>query len=444
MAAAGDGRAAAPPYAAPVPADPPAIAPATTRLGLLQRGRGDGFLAARLAGAAAHGDLLRCLLEDPRGDREAQRRARYYGELLVATALPLEPLRAGLRDVAEGVLAHDVLAAAWALGHAPTRALVATAEADDPLLVGIVAGLWGEGWATPVQLPPRAAERWLAFDLQRADSTRAQPRPRPATALASLSIDEVLELGRGPGPVRRDRLLGELCARGDEASRRRLAEVVTGDFVLERVRLAARALGLSGDERLLPLAEELFAREDVFAERARRLPGDLRMRRACLADYVRELPAAVALPLARAWHERGGWFATVAGDLLEQHATAADRAALEAFVAARSADGDATFTAELDALGRLADPASAPLLIEIAHTTADSQARWHALRALAGMAALPTAQAVLREALWDGGDAAVGVALGFSCAADPGARQRHAELAVHPLVAADVAARAAR
>lgn len=427
-----------------MPADPPAIAPATTRLGLLQRGRGDGFLAARLAGAAAHGDLLLCLLEDPRADREEQRRARYYGELLVATGLPLEPLVAGLRDVPEGMLGHDALAAAWALGHAPTRALVAAADGDDPLLAGIVACLWGERWATPVQLPPRAAERWLSFDLQHADSTRAQQRPPAATPLAALSIDEVLELGRGPGPVRRDRLLGELCARGDEASRRRLAEVVADDFVLERVRLAARALGLSGDERLLPLAEDLFAREDVFAERARRLPGDLRMRRACLADYVRELPAAVALPLARAWHGRGGWFATVAGQLLEQHATAVDRAALEAFVAARSADPTTGCTAELDALGRLADPASAPLLVDVARTTPDSQARWHALRALAGMAALPAAQAVLREALWDCEDAAVEVALGFARAADPVARQRHAELAVHPLVAADVAARASR
>jgi hypothetical protein len=439
-----DGRAPSPPYADPVTVDPPAILPATTRLGLLQRGRGDGFLAALQAGAAAHGELLRCLLEDPRGDRAEERRARYYGELLVATGLPLEPLVAGLRDVPEGVLGHDVLAAAWALGHAPTRALVAAADRDDPLLAGIVACLWGERWATPMQLPPRAAERWLSFDLQQADSAGAQRRPPPATPLAALSIDEVLELGRGPGPVRRDRLLGELCARGDEQSRCRLAAVVTEDFVLERVRLAARALGLCGDARLLPLAEELFAREDVVAERARRLPGDLRMRRACLADYVRELPAAIALPLARAWHGRGGWFASVAGHLLEQHATAADRAALEAFVAARAADLTSGIAAELDTLGRLADPASAPLLVDVARSTPDSCARWHALRALAGMAALPDVQTVLREALWDCEDAAVEVACGYASAADPVARRRLAQLAAHPLLDAEVAARAVR
>lgn len=420
----------------------PAPAPATTRLGQLQRGRGAGCLAALAAGAAAHDDLLQCLLEDPRRDRELEHRARYYGELLVAVDLPLSPLLAALRTAPVGVLAHDVLAAAFVLGHVPTRELLADENTSEPLVAGITSCLWGEGWARAVDLPPRARSLWLRFDLQSADSARSERRPQAPTPLAALSVDAVLELARGPQPVRRDRLLGELCARGDDGTRKRLAAVVAEDRVLERVRLAARALGLLADDRLLPLAEELFGREDVFADPERRLPAELRMRRACLADYAQHLPGPMALPLARAWHERGGYFTTVAGALFELHATAADRRRLEAFVAANAA-GDASIGDELDALGRLGDPASVPLLAEVAATTPASKARTRALRALSFVPAHPLARAALHEALWDSEDEAAELACSFANFADDAARRRATALAASPLADAELAARAA-
>ena len=416
----------------------PAIAPATTRLGQLQRGRGAGFLAAIAAGAAAHDDLLHCLLADPRRDRQTEQRARYYGELLVAVDLPLEPLLGPLRAAPEGVLGHDVLAASFALGHAPTRELLADENTAEPLVAGITGCLWGERWARAVDLPPRARAHWLRLDLQNADSARSERRPQAPTPLANLSVDAVLELARGPQPVRRDRLLGELCARGDAATRARLAAVVADDRVLDRVRLAARALGLLADDRLLPLAEDLFAREDVFADPERRLPADLRMRRACLSDYTQHLPGPMALPLARAWHERGAYFTTVAGKLFELHATAADRRRLEAYVAA-NVDDDVG--AELDALGRLGDPASIPLLVEVAATTPASRARTRAVRALSFVAQHPLAQATLREALWDAEDEAAELACG-TVAGDDEVRRRIAALAANPLADAELTARA--
>lgn len=423
-------------------ATPPAPAPATTRLGQLQRGRGAGFLAAVADGRAAQDDLLQCLLEDPRRDRELEHRARYYGELLVAVELPLEPLLGPLHHAPEGVLGHDVLAAAWALGHAPTRALLASESTPEPLLLAITGCLWGEHWARAVDLPPRARACWLRHSLQDADSARCQRHPPAPTPLANLSVDDVLELARGPQPVRRDRLLGELCARGDELTRERLAAVVAGERVLERVRLAARALGLLADDRLLPLAEDLFAREDVFADPDRLLPAELRMRRACLADWAQHLPGPMALPLAREWHERGGYFTTVAGGLFELYATAADRRRLEAFVAANAAGG-AEIADQLDALGRLGDPASVPLLIDVATTTPSSRARTCALRALTHVAAHPHAQAILREALWDCEDEAAELACGFAGDVGAAERQRVAGLAKSPLVEAELGARAA-
>jgi len=420
----------------------PAIAPATTRLGQLQRGRGAGYLAALAAGAQAHDDLLQCVLVDPRRDRELEHRARYYGELLVAVDLPLEPLLAPLRSAPEGVLGHDVLAAAFALGHAPVRELLADENTAEPLLAGITGCLWGERWARAVDLPPRARAHWLRLDLQSADSARSERRPAAPTPLAGLSVDAVLELARGPQPVRRDRLLGELCARGDETTRARLAAVVTEDRVLERVRLAARALGLLADERLLPLAEDLFAREDVFEDPERRLPAELRMRRACLAEWTQHLPGPVALPLARAWHERGGYFRVVAGALFELYATATDRRRLEAFVAAH-ADGEVAIGDELDALARLGDPASVPLLAEVAATTLASRARMRAVRALSFVPQHPLARAVLREALWDAEDEAAELACAFAAPTDEAARRRIDALAANPLVDAELAARAA-
>lgn len=419
----------------------PQPAPAPTRLGQLQRGRGAGFLAAMAAGPAAHEDLLQCVLGDPRRDRELDHRARYYGELLVATALPLEPLLAPLHEAPEGVLAHDVLAAAWVLGHAPVRELLAAATTAEPLVAGITGCLWGERWARPIDLPPRARAAWQRLDLQQADSAQCAWRPAAPTPLASRSVDEVLELARGPRPMRRDRLLGELCARGDEATRARLAEVVASDRVLERVRLAARALGLLADERLLPLAEELFAREDVFADPERRLPAELRMRRACLADWAQHLPGPVALPLARAWHDRGDYFTQVAGALFELYATAADRRRLEAFVAANAA-GDASIGDQLDALGRLGDPASVPLLAEVAATTPSSRARIGAVRALTAVAAHPLAQQVLHEALWDSEDEAAELACAFATTLAPSEHQRITTLATHALVDGELAGRA--
>ena len=428
-----------------VTADPPAIEPSTTRLGLLQRGRGDGFLAALQAGPAAHDDLLQCLLHDPRLDPQLEGRGRYYGELVVDLALPLPPLLAGLRDASEPQLGHEALAAAWRMGHRPALAVLADQDTGDAVVAGITACLWGFGWATRVQLPPRAAAVWLQLELERADSTHAEVRPRAPSALAALPLGELLELARGPRSTRRDRLLGELCARGDEATRSHLAAVVTDDLVYERVRLAARALGMLGDERLLPLAEAHFAREDVFADPRRRLPGDARMRRACLADYVQHLPPPVALALARSYHGRGGYFTHVAGCLFQEHATSADRAALEAFVAARqSDDGGFDVISELDALGRLGDPRSAPLLAEVAREASYSQARRRAVHALAAMPQLPLAQAVLREALWDCEDETAADACAFLPELDAAARQRIAALAASPLADAELVARAER
>ena len=432
-----------------VPADelenPFPIAPASTRLGLLQRGRGAGFAMALRDGARAHADLLHCLLHDPRLDPELEARSRYYAELVVALALPLEPLLAGLRAFDEPQLGHEVLSALWRLDHARARAVVADERTDERLLAGIVASLWTAGWATAVQLPPHAEALWRRCALQHADCAQAEPPPPPLPALATATVDELLAAASESGADRRARLRDALCARDGAATRARLAAVVHDDLDYERVLLAAQALGQLGDLRLMPLAEAHFARDDTFVDGAPTLPSNVRMRRSCLAEYVQHLPPPTALALARDHHRRGGYFRTVAGCVFQEHATAADRELLAAAIEARQpAEGGLDVICELDALGRLADPRSAPLLVEVADEATYSHARRRAVHALAALPELPEAQRVLREALWDCEDETVADACAFLPQLDAAARARVAAMAQQPLVAAELAERASR
>jgi len=419
------------------------LADPTTRLGQLQRGHGRGVRRALVDGAAAHADLLACVLDDPRREPEFEARARCYAELAMALDLPTAPLfeRAGAPGAA---LVAETLAGMWALGAPAVRAFVADDATDAAALAGVVACLHDGRFAMPVDLPPRARAIWLRCAREHADCAAAAVRGERNPELADLTTDELLELGRDARHDRRDRLLGELCARGDEATRNRLFATLRDDVVYGRVRLAARALGLCADDRPLALAEDLFARPDDGAEPSRRMDGVTRMRRSCLVEYVMHLPPPHALAQARRWRGFGGYFDVAVGAVFREHATPADREVLEAFVAGNAArDGGMAVIDELDALARLGDSRSAPLLVEVAATTPFSQARRRAVHALAMMPDAPGAQAELHAALWDCEDETVADACSFLPTLDEAARARIAALAASPLAARELRLRAA-
>jgi hypothetical protein len=423
----------------------PDLAAASTRLGQLQRGRGAGFRAALVAGAEAQDDVMRCLLADPRLDSQIESRERYYAELVVALEVPLSPLVAHLSG-REGELGHAVLAGTWRLGHAATRALLADPGCDEAIVTGIAEQLWGMRWATLVELPPRAARVFLRQALTEAQCVQsARLRPSVVSLRGEMSLPQLLDFGRQLPHGQRWAVVEELCRRGSEADRSLLADTVCRDLVYDRVRLAARALGTLGDERLLPVAIDYFGREDVFADAARRLPGADRMRRSALSDYVQHLPGDRQLELAREWHARGGYFEIVAGSVFGAQATPDDRTRLEAFVAGHGAgEGGWDVIHELDALGRIGDPRSAPLLVEVVETAGYSHARRRALHALAGMQQVPAAVAALHEALWDCEDEAAADGCTALPSLDPAARARVAALAEHRLAAAELRLHAGR
>ncbi|MFM1870779.1 MAG: hypothetical protein RL398_201 [Planctomycetota bacterium] len=419
------------------------LQPPSTRLGQLQRGRGAGWLAAVAAGRAAVDDVVHCVLFDPRVDAQFEVRERYYASLWLRLEVGCERLVGPLANAEPGRLGHGVLAGLWRLGHAEVRDLLA-AEVLAPLGVAVVRELHDRSWAVPAELSRAAAREWLRYDAEWQDSTLAARRIASGTALSHLSVEQLLDEARRSGSERRDRVLGELCARGDEPTRAALAKVVEEDVVYDRVRVAARALGTMGDERVLDFAEMLFAREDVFGDPKRSLHGFERMRRYCLTDYVLCLPHQRALVLARNYLPRGGYFETVAGKVFAEYATAADRAMLEARVRdGRRAGDDWGTLFELEALARIGDPRSGPLLLEVAHEADYAPARTRAINALSAMPELPGVAEVLREALWDCEDEAAATACSFAPRNDE-VRQRIAELATDPLADDALRQRASR
>ncbi len=66
-------------------------------LGMLQRGRGKGYLAAlEVAPETVWPLLFECVTNDPRLDMDAENREEYYAALIVATGMDLEPFRSHL------------------------------------------------------------------------------------------------------------------------------------------------------------------------------------------------------------------------------------------------------------------------------------------------------------------------------------------------------------
>jgi hypothetical protein len=377
--------------------------------------------------------VLHCITDDPRVDRQIESRGRYLGELVATLRADLTPIVRSLAGADEDRLGHEVLAAAAACGHGPARALLEDPRVDESLRGHVAMWLVDWGVLKPVALSPPIRARVMAQMLDLSDSAAVasglQPRQRPD--LAAMSVDDLLEFARSARVAQLDDVHAELVQRTSPADRERLWSCLRDDPVHGRVRTAARALGAMDDDRVLALCEQLFAREDVLDDPARTLAGLDRMRRAALAGYVRQLPGPRQLDLARRWHPRGGYFATVAGTAFADHATRDDRTYLERHVAADVVTGSGwNIISELDALARLADPRSAPLLAEVAEQVAYSHARRRAVHALAMIASETGARmAALREALWDSEDEAAADACAFVPELDEQARGRVAELA---------------
>ncbi len=346
-------------------------------LGMLQRGRGKGYLAALEARPETVWPLLfECLTNDPRHDPQCENREDYYASLIVATDMELEPLRSHLvrhdadddnDDWSLGLLLstlsclaekkrnpaalqilrdyisygrdwHDVL---WNLADIDTSAALNQSVA---VLCRRIRG--DAGVLTEFQDRVRESWEWYCQD-DRETRTRGRfflPISEPWKTICSRS-KELAALFRDvgiaydqPPPAREEPgaeyLAGlplmDLFARVNEfnyiAFWRVLPEKVSPDdedYLLQqlatsdayRMILAFRGLGALGTPRA-------FGAVKSYIEASEN--ADRKVRRRAI-EAMEEMPASLTLDLARCWFRRKEWYLHVpAVGVLERHATRED------------------------------------------------------------------------------------------------------------------------
>ena len=329
--------------------------------GLLERGRGAGYLAAVERGRSASDAVLRCVFEDPRWDRQIESRADYYASLLITLgATPVQPIVELLeqRERNEVWLAHDVLLQlAWrghlgALAAAIERLRAGRIDANDLRNIG----------GQPL------VERVCALAGRSAPpEPLVGPRPTLEELAPSLDVEQLLALLRGPEGQARV--------------------------------LAARRLGALDHADLLTEAKAFLLSQSVLPrERARERLSEQRP----WMVYIEALPGHRTLELARAWFHADWPLSIAAENILIEHAEPDDRAMLEAAGAKALAEQkNYRLSSIVDALKHLADPRSIPLLATIYREITYSYARERVCNALLVHPERADVQALVFEGLWD-------------------------------------------
>ena len=387
-----------------------------TLLGALQRGLGRGFLGALEARAAS--EVLACVLDDPRWDRQLERRASYYGQLGVLLRIDVAPIAAALRadgERGQGALAADVLAhMAWRgderaldalrgeLDHEGwLHVLEAVDEVQAPLVdpleyitrrsdeeleaaVAQTAALPWQRWATSM---PRL-ERWLP-----APSDPEVSRPPAAKADTSMSTEELLRIAE---PRNRKRILNVLDRRNDAASVAALEAAAQGSEAEARF-TAYRALTARGHAALLPV---VVAELNDVVPPAERSPERRRLR-ALMRHYLLGMPGAQTMPLAREWFDGRPHLAVIAERIYARHAEAADRSFVEKTLRECLArEENYRACSMVEALTRIGDVRSSNTLVQAFESITYAWARPRVLEALAACAS-PALGQLAQEALWD-------------------------------------------
>jgi hypothetical protein len=414
---------------------------------MLRQGRGAGFLAAVDAGSNASADLLDCVLNDSRWDRQVEERDDYYARLLLTTGTNVDEVRRYILEGSDeadesdfwlpiGVLAEmscrgetsarDAMAEAVRSGARWRACLDALEAAGGIELVGdvisadvvqaLISGVGIDDIADAVNVVAAPWERWaeqapaLRFVVRNgAGSTReARPMSGPAawTAsrirkrdlpddLAALSTKSLLSRGSTPGMV--SRLSDEVARRTDPDTPKLLATAAESGTPEER-HVALRSLGKRGSTEFVAAAEQFLRRETELAPGARR---DHRLRRAFL-QYLQELQPSVTLPLARRWFCEPWPLSLAAERVLERHATADDRGPLEAAGTAALETSDMyRLCSIVDAISAAGPDDSLPFLSEVYEQVPYSYARRRVVDALSRCPPTHATNRYLKEALWD-------------------------------------------
>jgi hypothetical protein len=407
-------------------------APGKSRLGALQRGRGDGYLAALGAGESAAREVVACVIEDPRWDRQVETRDGYYARLLCALDANVDDISKYLEVLDRDTDADDdipvwlpisVLAEMAVRGHAGARTAVTVAAGRPKLWRPCLEMLVESGGidlvdavvtpaaaraladhAAPDELDEAVAQiaapwaKWAALvpaiaasreRIAGAAQHERGPRRRPSLE-ASLTTAEILAACDAPG-------LSRPAARRDPATEALLVRTATTGAGEARM-VALAVLARRGEVGFIAEAEAFLRAE--AGDPALRQRGHAR-RRGWLR-YLEALPAAASLPLARRWFAEPWPLSLAAEQIFVRHATEDDRAMLEAAGAEALVTGAMYRLCHVvEALGEIGSAGSIELLCAVLRDVPYSYARVRAVRALQQHTAVDHVRVLLTEALWD-------------------------------------------
>ena len=415
---------------------------------MLRQGRGNGFREALRAGRSAAADILSCVVNDPRWDRQVEERERYYGSLLVRLDIDIAPIAERviraytIQDESAFWLPVGVLAQMARRAHEPAKAALAEAirrgrrwrtcldaleaAGGEPLirdvvrsreLQGLIKSVDADALAAAVRMVAAPWREWatelpaLRFVLAAETGPERERKPmsgpvhwaaprirQPAGPAVSsrLTADELLELVSAAGPSRQIEKL--LLTRSDEATLQALRRVATAGTP-EQQTIALRVLGERGCPEFIEAAER-FLRDESRQPSAERKEHQTRQ---AYLRYLERLPAHVTLERGRQWFTEP-WPLSLAGEhILAQHATRDDRAILEeAGSAALTASDMYRLCSVIDGLAAVGDVESLPFLHEAYSTAPYSYARRRVVRALVPHVGTDNvASDLVEEALWD-------------------------------------------
>lgn len=408
------------------------IAPSGTLLGLLQRGRGDGWLHALAAPrATAVAALEQCVLHDPRRDWRLEHRSLYYARLYVALDAGLDGIarhlghpddargadllgpgeggeeRTGLalsvlghlcsygstdalrllrtyaargadwRWALDELAVHDDEAGLRALGPDVLARFPRTEEGEAALTAAVRDGFEHRPWRIWAADPSRPDQRTrLARALEHGDFDRWQRQLRPSYRPPGWSVQAVFDwVQQGYDQTPRQ---------WREAAAARCLSAVAGPD--DRPALLAAAADGSPPVRaaaLRHLAERAEPCAFPLIEAAATSP-DPDVRRAAVTAFSRM--SAAALRQARRWAARDDALGGAAGAMLARRGTPADAPrVLSALHRTVRSDGPDTLALRplVEGAGRLAVAAAAPVLRHLYRETSSSLLRGHTVRALA-------------------------------------------------------------
>jgi hypothetical protein len=425
-------------------------------LGMLQRGRGKGYLAALEAPPEAVWPLLfECVTNDPRLDPVCEDREEYYASLIVATGMDLEPFRSHLvrNDVdddlpewAMGLLlgtlsclaeekqnaaALEILRDYVSYGRKWVRVLEVLAEADTlAALEQTVAALCHrikDNADILTQFKNAVQENWKWYCWHDADARAGcrffLPFCEPWKTICERNSEFAgffegvgIAYDRPPAPEEKskendpgDLPLRELFARVNESNCVRywrfLPEKVSAedeDYLLgqlatghpPRMILAFRGLGHLGTPRAFYTVRSYLETSENADRKVRRYA----------FEAMEEMPASLALDLARQWFRRKEWYLHVpAGGILERHAALEDLPLLiEALRTPETIRGeDFRLSSALRTMTRFDGIGPVPELEQVFCQVQDCYRRCEAANAMAVTAPVEFASQYAFECLWD-------------------------------------------